>query len=59
MHLGLFILGTGSHIAGWRYPGALTSFQSMPAVVEIGRSAERGHRTRCGSNRSRCSPRSR
>ena len=23
MHLGLFILGTGSHVAGWRYPGAV------------------------------------
>jgi alkanesulfonate monooxygenase SsuD/methylene tetrahydromethanopterin reductase-like flavin-dependent oxidoreductase (luciferase family) len=42
MHLGLFILGTGSHIAGWRYPGAIDSFQSMPAVAEIGRIAERG-----------------
>ena len=42
MHLGLFILGTGSHIAGWRYPGAIDTFQSMPAVVEIGRIAERG-----------------
>jgi FMN-dependent oxidoreductase (nitrilotriacetate monooxygenase family) len=42
MHLGLFILGTGSHIAGWRYPGAIDTFQSMSAVVEIGRIAERG-----------------
>jgi FMN-dependent oxidoreductase (nitrilotriacetate monooxygenase family) len=42
MHLGLFILGTGSHIAGWRYPGAMTSFQDMPSIVEIGRIAERG-----------------
>ena len=42
MHLGLFILGTGSHIAGWRYPGAIDTFQSMPMVVEIGRIAERG-----------------
>jgi len=40
--LGLFILGTGSHIAGWRYPGAMTSFQDMPSIVEIGRIAERG-----------------
>jgi FMN-dependent oxidoreductase (nitrilotriacetate monooxygenase family) len=42
MHLGLFILGTGSHIAGWRYPGAVANFQDMPAIVEIGRIAERG-----------------
>lgn len=42
MHLGLFILGTGSHIAGWRYPGALDTFQDIGAVVEIARTAERG-----------------
>ena len=23
MHLGVFVLGTGNHIAGWRYPGAV------------------------------------
>ncbi|SHF96289.1 FMN-dependent oxidoreductase, nitrilotriacetate monooxygenase family [Kaistia soli DSM 19436] len=42
MHLGLFILGTGSHVAGWRYPGAFDSFQDFTAIQEIGRSAERG-----------------
>src|SRR5580693_981157 len=42
MHLGLFILGTGSHVAGWRYPGAVDSFQDFPAIVQIGRTAERG-----------------
>jgi FMN-dependent oxidoreductase (nitrilotriacetate monooxygenase family) len=42
MHLGLFLLGTGSHVAGWRYDGAMDSFQSMPMIVEIGRIAERG-----------------
>jgi FMN-dependent oxidoreductase (nitrilotriacetate monooxygenase family) len=42
MHLGLFLLGTGSHIAGWRYPGAVNSFQDFPAIQEIGRTAERG-----------------
>lgn len=42
MHLGLFILGTGSHFAGWRYPGATDSFQDFAAVQEIGRIAERG-----------------
>jgi FMN-dependent oxidoreductase (nitrilotriacetate monooxygenase family) len=41
MHLGLFILGTGSHVAGWRYPGAVDSFQDFPAVQKIGRAAER------------------
>jgi FMN-dependent oxidoreductase (nitrilotriacetate monooxygenase family) len=42
MHLGLFILGTGSHVAGWRYPGAVDSFQDFPAIQQIGRTAERG-----------------
>jgi FMN-dependent oxidoreductase (nitrilotriacetate monooxygenase family) len=42
MHLGLFILGTGSHVAGWRYPGAVGSFQDFPAIQQIGRTAERG-----------------
>ncbi|ODN69397.1 LLM class flavin-dependent oxidoreductase [Methylobrevis pamukkalensis] len=42
MHLGLFILGTGSHVAGWRYPGAVTSFQDFSAIAEIARTAERG-----------------
>jgi FMN-dependent oxidoreductase (nitrilotriacetate monooxygenase family) len=42
MHLGLFLLGTGSHVAGWRYPGAVDSFQDMAAIRRIGRTAERG-----------------
>ena len=42
IHLGLFILGTGSHIAGWRYPGAFDSFQDLKQIQEIGRIAERG-----------------
>jgi FMN-dependent oxidoreductase (nitrilotriacetate monooxygenase family) len=42
MHLGLFLLGTGSHIAGWRYPGSYESFMHFPNIVEIGRIAERG-----------------
>ncbi|SJZ32460.1 FMN-dependent oxidoreductase, nitrilotriacetate monooxygenase family [Enhydrobacter aerosaccus] len=42
MHLGLFILGTGSHIAGWRYPGAIDTFQDLGAIQEIARTAERG-----------------
>ena len=32
MHLGLFILGTGSHVAGWRYPDAVDTFQNFPAI---------------------------
>ncbi len=42
MHLGLFILGTGSHVAGWRHPGAMTSFQDFDQVQQIARIAERG-----------------
>ena len=42
MHLGLFILGTGSHVAGWRYPGAVDSFQDFAAIQHIARTAERG-----------------
>lgn len=41
MHLGLFLLGTGSHIAGWRYPGALATFESLPRIAEIAAAAER------------------
>ena len=42
MHLGLFLLGTGSHIAGWRYPGAVDSFQDLAAMQFVAREAERG-----------------
>ncbi|TNC10323.1 LLM class flavin-dependent oxidoreductase [Methylobacterium terricola] len=42
MHLGLFLLGTGSHVAGWRMPGAVDSFQDFAAIAEIARTAERG-----------------
>jgi FMN-dependent oxidoreductase (nitrilotriacetate monooxygenase family) len=40
MHLGLFLLGTGSHVAGWRHPGAIDSFQDIGAVQAIARMAE-------------------
>ncbi len=42
MHLGLFLLGTGSHTSGWRYPGAVKSFLDMPALRRIAETAERG-----------------
>jgi len=42
MHLGLFLLGTGSHVAGWRVPGAVDSFQDMAALRRIAATAERG-----------------
>src|SRR4051794_14067732 len=42
MHLGVFVLGTGNHIAGWRYPGAATSHMELPVMQQIARIAERG-----------------
>ncbi len=42
IHFGLFVLGTGNHIAGWRHPGAADTFQSLPVLQEIARIAERG-----------------
>ena len=42
MHLGVFVLGTGNHSAGWRYEGAFTSHMELPAMQAIARIAERG-----------------
>src|SRR6516225_6235285 len=42
MHLGVFVLVTGNHSAGWRYPGAMTTGCSFPVMVSIARIAERG-----------------
>ncbi|GHC71147.1 LLM class flavin-dependent oxidoreductase [Limoniibacter endophyticus] len=42
MHFGLFLLGTGSHVAGWRVPGAIDSFQDIEMVKRIAQEAERG-----------------
>jgi len=42
MHLGVFVLGTGNHSAGWRYDGAATSNNDLAVIQEIGRIAERG-----------------
>ncbi len=42
MHLGVFVLGTGNHIAGWRIQGAATSHMQLPVMQEIARIAERG-----------------
>jgi FMN-dependent oxidoreductase (nitrilotriacetate monooxygenase family) len=42
MHLGVFVLGTGNHSAGWRYQGAFTSHMELPAMQAIARIAERG-----------------
>ena len=42
MHLGVFVLGTGNHIAGWRQPGAFTTHMDLAPMQEIARIAERG-----------------
>src|SRR3984957_2725067 len=42
MHMGVFVLGTGNHSAGWRYQGAATSHMQLPVIQEIARIAERG-----------------
>ncbi len=42
MHLGVFVLGTGNHSAGWRYPGAAVSNLDLAVTQEIARIAERG-----------------
>ena len=42
MHLGVFVLGTGNHSAGWRYEGATTSSCSLPVMRRIAKTAERG-----------------
>ena len=42
MHLGVYAVGTGNHIAGWRYPGATTSGEDVEVFKTIAASAERG-----------------
>jgi len=42
MHLGLFVLGTGNHSAGWRHDGAFTTSVSIPVMQKIAQIAERG-----------------
>ena len=42
MHLGVFVLGTGNHMAGWRTEGAFDTHMELPAMQEIARIAERG-----------------
>ena len=42
IHLGVFMLGTGNHTAGWRHPGADASFQDMEVNKRIAITAERG-----------------
>jgi alkanesulfonate monooxygenase SsuD/methylene tetrahydromethanopterin reductase-like flavin-dependent oxidoreductase (luciferase family) len=42
MHLGVYAVGTGNHIAGWRHPGATSSGEDFEVFKTITASAERG-----------------
>ncbi|MBV9858573.1 MAG: LLM class flavin-dependent oxidoreductase [Alphaproteobacteria bacterium] len=42
LHLGVFVLGTGNHMAGWRWEGAATSHLELPVIQQIAQIAERG-----------------
>jgi N-acetyl-S-(2-succino)cysteine monooxygenase len=42
MHFGVFWVGTGNHLAGWRREGAASSNSYWPDVVESAQIAERG-----------------
>ena len=42
MHLGLVVLGTGGHVAGWRMPGAEFGSENLPLLQRIAATAERG-----------------
>ncbi|MBB95452.1 MAG: nitrilotriacetate monooxygenase [Rhodobacteraceae bacterium] len=42
IHFGLFLLGSGCHMAGWRMPGSLDSFETIEDLLAISREAERG-----------------
>ncbi len=42
MHMGVFVLGTGNHTAGWRLEGAAASHIELPVIQEIASIAERG-----------------
>jgi FMN-dependent oxidoreductase (nitrilotriacetate monooxygenase family) len=41
MHLGVFAVGTGNHIAGWRHPGSGASSEDFPLLQSIADAAER------------------
>ena len=41
MHLGIFVLGAGHHVAGWRLPDARAGSENLPLLIEIAKTAER------------------
>lgn len=42
MHLGVFSVGPGNHVAGWRMEGSFTSSEDFSAFLHIAETAERG-----------------
>jgi len=42
MHLGVYAVGTGNHVSGWRVPGAATSSEDFAIFKTIADSCERG-----------------
>jgi FMN-dependent oxidoreductase (nitrilotriacetate monooxygenase family) len=42
MHLGVYAMGTGHHVAGWRLPEAQAGAENFPLLRHIARTAERG-----------------
>ncbi|WP_068020204.1 LLM class flavin-dependent oxidoreductase [Rhodoplanes sp. Z2-YC6860] len=42
IHFGVFLLGTGNHTAGWRYPGADQTFLDIKVLRRVAAIAERG-----------------
>src|SRR5215204_1754842 len=42
MHLGVYVMGTGHHVAGWRLPEAQAGAENFPLLVRIAQTAERG-----------------
>lgn len=42
MHLGMILLGTGSHVAGWRLPEAEFGSQNLPLLQRVVQKAEQG-----------------
>jgi N-acetyl-S-(2-succino)cysteine monooxygenase len=42
MHLGVYVMGTGHHVAGWRLPEAQAGAENFPLLLQIAQTAERG-----------------
>ena len=42
MNLGVYAVGTGNHVSGWRFPGATTSSEDFSVFKAIADSCERG-----------------